>query len=70
MAKSAYHFHSMEADGRYLVTHDISGILGEIQKTPDDNWRAYQPTGDEVPGGAVYRTRDEAAEALSEASPG
>lgn len=67
--KSGFHFSPMEADGRYLVRHDVAGMLGEIQKLPDDNWRAYLPSGDEVEGGPVFRTRDEAAEGLAEASP-
>lgn len=67
--KAQYHFKPLEADGRYVVTHDVAGSIGEIQKLPDGNWRAYDPTGDEIPGGPVFRTREEAADGLAEASP-
>jgi hypothetical protein len=66
--KPGFHFKPLESEGRYVVAHDVGGTLGEIQKLPDGNWRAYGLNGDEIPGGPVFRTREEAAEGLTEAA--
>jgi len=64
-----FHFRSMEADGHYLVQDDVAGIVGSVTKVEAGGWRAYDITGDELSGAVVYPTRDEAAEAIVEATP-
>jgi hypothetical protein len=59
----------MEADGHYLVEDDVAGIVGSVSKVEAGGWRAYDVTNDELPGATVYQTRDEAAEAIVEATP-
>lgn len=59
----------MEQDGHYLVEDDVAGIVGTVSKVDGGGWRAYDVSNDELPGASVYATRDEAAEAIVEASP-